>query len=142
MRSKLILLSTMITITLCLFACTCTLEQISSIDISFDDFQVTHYITKNIETSVGDTFTISLFSNRTTGFQWPDLATIANQNIIKQINHVYEPPESDVPGAPGKEVFTFEALREGKTTISMEYSQPWEGGIKAEWTFGLDVFVR
>ena len=136
MRSKLILLSTMITITLCLFACT------GPIDISFDDFQVTHHITKNIETSVGDTFTISLFSNRTTGFQWPDLAKIANQNIIKQINHVYEPPESDVPGAPGKEVFTFEALREGKTTISMEYSQPWEGGIKAEWTFSLDVFVR
>lgn len=142
MRSKIILLSTLIAISLCLFACAGTLEQMSSLDISFDDFQVTHHITKEVETSVGDTFKISLFSNRTTGFQWPDLAEIADQTILKQIDHVYKPPETDVPGAPGKEEFTFEAIREGKTSISMEYSQPWESGIKAEWTFSLDVSVR
>ena len=52
------------------------------------------------------------------------------------------PQEQDVEGAAGKEIWTFNALRKGTSNISMEYSRPWEGGEKAEWTFTLDVVVK
>jgi len=142
MRLRSILISVMIGISVCLFACSAALEQVSSLEISFDDFQITKNITKELEVRVGDTFTVSLFSNPTTGFKWPDLGKIADETILKQVDHEYEAPDSDIPGAGGKEHWTFEALKEGKTTISMEYNQPWEGGIKAEWTFGLTVSVK
>ena len=142
MKLKLALIATMIAISLCLVACSGTLERVSSIDISFDDFQINHHITKQLEVGVGDTFTVSLASNPTTGFKWPDFGKIADETILKQVGHEYEPPESDVPGAAGTELWTFQALKKGQTTIAMEYSQPWEGGIKAEWTFGFNVSVK
>jgi len=132
----------MIAFALCLFACSAAIEQVSSIDISFDNFQLNHHLSKDIEVGVGDTFTVELVSNRTTGFQWPEFGKIVDDTILKQLDHVYEPPKSDMLGAAGKEIWTFEALKKGKTNISMEYSQPWEGGIKAEWTFGLNVVVK
>ncbi|MCD6567992.1 MAG: protease inhibitor I42 family protein [Dehalococcoidia bacterium] len=52
------------------------------------------------------------------------------------------PENTDMVGAPGKEVWTFEALEKGSSTISMEYSQPWEGGEKAAQTFSLTVVVK
>ena len=45
-------------------------------------------------------------------------------------------------GAAGKEVWTFEAIKKGTTKVRMEYSQPWEGGLKAEWTYTLTVTVE
>jgi len=51
-------------------------------------------------------------------------------------------PETSLVGAPGKEVWTFKALKKGTTKIAMEYSQPWEGGEKGGWTFNLTVVVK
>jgi inhibitor of cysteine peptidase len=45
------------------------------------------------------------------------------------------------PGTAGQEVWTFKAFKTGKSTISIEYSRPWEGGEKAAWTFVLTVLV-
>lgn len=142
MRLRIILLPLVVIISISLLSCTTTLEQVSSIDISFDDFQINHEVTKEIEIGVGDTFTVTLASNPTTGFKWPEFGRIVDETILKQVDHEYQPPESDVLGASGKESWTFEALKKGKTAISMEYSQPWEGGIQAEWTFSVDVFVK
>ncbi len=45
-------------------------------------------------------------------------------------------------GADGIEVWTFKALKIGTSDISMEYSQPWEGGEKDAYGFFLTVVVR
>jgi predicted secreted protein len=44
------------------------------------------------------------------------------------------------PGTPGQEVWTFNALKAGESTISLDYS--WLGGEKGEWTFVLNVVVE
>ena len=62
--------------------------------------------------------------------------------IIEQTNHKYTAPNTDVPGAAGKEEWMFKAVEKGKTTIEMEYSRPWEGGEKGGWTFKLTVDVK
>jgi predicted secreted protein len=46
-----------------------------------------------------------------------------------------------MPGSVGTEVWNFKALAAGETNISLEYSQPWDGGIKAEKTFDLKVVI-
>ena len=69
-------------------------------------------------------------------------AKIENEALIKQTDHEYIAPDTDVPGTPGEEVWTFEVKEKGETTLSMEYSRPWEGGEKAEWTFELTITVK
>jgi inhibitor of cysteine peptidase len=84
---------------------------------------------------------VILCSNPSTGFQWTELAVIADTAIVEQINHEYvEPEDTEVLGAPGQEVWTFKALQEGETTITMTYTQA--GSTEAEWTFELSVDVN
>jgi len=119
-----------------------TTEQ-ASVEVSCDEFVEEQHISKNLEVDVGDSFTVTLCSNPTTGFQWSETAEISDPAVLEQVNHEFVPPEDEnIVGGAGKEVWTFKALKEGNSTISMEYSQPWEGGDKEEWTFTLTVVVE
>jgi len=113
------------------------------IEISCDDFTSNQHINKEAEVAVGELFKVALCSNQTTGFKWSELAQIGDQTIIEQLGHKFVPPQNkQLVGAAGQEIWTFKALKEGMTTISVEYSQPWEGGMKAEWTFELTMTVK
>jgi inhibitor of cysteine peptidase len=115
------------------------------IDVSCDDFTNLQHISQEVEVTVDDSFTVTLCSNASTGFQWSESAQISDQTVLQQTNHEFVPPTEGqllAPGAPGKEVWTFQALKKGESTISMEYSQPWEGGEEAAWTFNLTVTVK
>ena len=115
----------------------------ASVEVSCDDFMKDQHISKEVEVSVGDSFTVALCSNPTTGFLWSESAEISDETVVKQVDHKFLPPgEKGVVGASGKEVWTFKALKEGESTISMEYSRPWKGGEKGEWTFQLTVVVK
>jgi predicted secreted protein len=48
-------------------------------------------------------------------------------------------PPTNLPGAAGKETWTFKALKPGSSTVSFDYSRPWAGGEKATWRFVLTV---
>jgi len=143
MKLKIILACTIAAISLCMFACSPSPEQVS-VEASCDDFMKLKHISKEVEVNPGESFTVTLCSNPTTGFQW-ESAKISDQAVLQQIEHRFVSPESEPPpppGTPGQEIWTFKALKEGNSTISIEYSQPWEGGIKAEWTFALTVAVK
>jgi len=79
---------------------------------------------------VGDKIRLELCSNPTTDFQWEYQMT--QENVLKEEDHDYEEPDSDVIGAAGLELWTFEAVEAGTTEVLMAYSQPWEGGEKEE----------
>jgi len=132
-----------VAISLSLFACFPTPKQVS-VEATDDDFMKLHAISKEVEVAVDGSLTVTLFSNPTTGFQW-ESAQISDQTVLEQVAHKFVSPEREPPpppGTPGKEVWTFKALKQGKSIISMEYSRPWEGGTKAEWTFVLTVVVK
>ena len=115
------------------------------VDISCDNFTDAKHIIKEVQVNAGDSFEIALCSNPTTGFQWSETANISDQTVLQQTNHQFFPPEAKGKGkvgAAGKDVWSFKALKEGASTISMEYSRPWEGGEKGEWTFELTVLVK
>ncbi|MCK4387345.1 MAG: protease inhibitor I42 family protein [Dehalococcoidia bacterium] len=142
MKSKLTLVLIITAISTLVFACSPVSKQVS-VEASCDDFYKNQHISKEVEVAVGDSFTVTLCSNPTTGFQWSETAQISDQTVLQPVDHKFVPPEkTGVEGAPGQETWTFKALEKGTSVISMEYSRPWEGGEKGAWTFNLTVVVK
>jgi len=132
----------MVAISLCLFACSPAPKRVS-VEVSCDDFMKLQHISQEAEVAVDDSFTVTLCSNPSTGFLWSESAQISDQTVLQQADHKFVPPEDqELVGAGGEEVWTFRALNKGESTISMEYSRPWEGGEKGAWTFNLTVVVK
>ena len=113
-----------------------------SVAVPCDEFMATGNVTGEIEVNAGDLFTVALCSNPATGFQWSETAQIGDAAIAEQTGHQFVAPGEQLIGAAGQEIWTFQALQSGNTTIAMEYSRPWEGGEPAEWTFGLTLTVK
>lgn len=150
MKSRLILTCAVLAITLTMSGCLTGPPPHSGqicLEASCDDFRKLPAISDELVIVIGDTITVTLCSNPSTGHQWSEAAQISDQAVLQQTAHEFVPPPKAVgcapppPGAAGKEIWTFKALKQGESTISMEYSQPWEGGLKATWTFVLTVHV-
>ena len=107
-----------------------------------DEFDQNQHIQKEVEIAKGEKLVVRLISNATTGFSWDENAQIADVGIIQQLNHEFISAETDLPGAPGAEQWTFQAENAGTTTVHLEYSRPWEGGEKDVWTFDLTITVK
>jgi inhibitor of cysteine peptidase len=133
------LMWTMLTLLPWLTACTSPI----AVAVSCDEFYQTPHISQEIEVGTGDIFTVTLCANPSTGFQWEE-AEVSDPAVLQQADRQYEPPggQNPAPGSAGQETWTFKALQPGQSTISIDYSRPWEGGEKAEWTFDLSVAVK
>jgi inhibitor of cysteine peptidase len=124
-----------------LFGCVASPQQ-ASIEVSCDDFASQNYILGELSVKAGGSFTVTLCSNPTTGFQW-ESAVISDQSVLTETGHQSVSPEDEnLVGAAGKEVWTFQALKKGTSTISIQYSRPWEGGEKGVWSFTAVVTVK
>lgn len=117
-------------------------SQASSIEVTYDELLNQKFVTRNVTLAVGDTIKVILGSNASTGYAWTPDARIGDPAVIKQTSHESVPPTNALPGAPGSEIWIFEALKSGATTIAMDYSRPWEGGEKGAWTFEANVTVQ
>jgi len=147
MKSKIFVLLIVATSFLILGACSSAKPQYS-VEAQYDEFAavqetISRHVTKSIGVPAGSSFTVTLWSNQTTGFKWSESAMIGDQTILQQTDHKYVAPEAkEVVGAAGNEVWTFKAVKAGTTMVSMEYSQPWEGGQKDAFGFFLTVNVK
>jgi len=71
------------------------------------------------------------------------LVRITDETVLEEEGHVFVAAEAEAPpGTGGEEVWTFRALKEGKSTIGMEYRRPWEEGGKPDKVFALTVVVK
>ena len=112
-----------------------------SLEITCDQFLAEKHITQNLRMQSGDSLGVSLCSNGTTGFQWEQPAYISNESILKQTLHKFVPPEDNNMGSAGKEEWEFNTLKNGTSNIKLQYSRPWEGGEKGEWSLNITVVV-
>jgi inhibitor of cysteine peptidase len=80
----------------------------------------------SISVKAGDTFTIRLEANPTTGYEWA--VTISDETVLALEKSDYVPDEvaSDVAGSGGTQVFAFKALNSGEAAIDMVYQRSWE----------------
>ena len=144
MKIKIILMLATIVFSILLVACAAP-SQKAWVEVSYDEFNDNPHVNQMLEVQVGETFEVKLGSNPTTGFRWSEEAQISDTAITTQESHEFIGPESEPPpppGTPGQEVWTFKALKKGSSTIYLEYSRPWEGGEKGEWTCTVNVIVK
>ena len=105
-----------------------------SVDISYSGKEVTLV--------AGGILTATLESNITTGYSWNENANIDDKTVLQQTDHKYQSPTTPMPGAGGKEIWNFKALKAGKSTMSMEYRRPFEPNAAPAKTFTLTVVVE
>jgi len=143
MKSTLILMCMMVAVLLSL--CACAPASKVSVNVSYDDFMRQQHFSQEVEVAVDGSLILTMYSNPTEGRQWSE-AQISDQAVLQQTDHKFVMPELEPPpppGTPGKEVWTFRALKEGTSTISMEHTHPWEGGEEEPMlTFVLTVVVK
>jgi len=149
MKRKALLLITAVILSVLLIACASPAQPQQGnwvwVEKYCDDFQNNQHISDTIEINTGDVLVVVLCSNPTTGFQWSEDAQLSDTSILKQEVHEFSGPESEPPpppGTPGLESWRFQTLKPGTGTVYVEYSRPWEGGEKGEWTYTLDVVVK
>lgn len=134
MKTKLAPIFLMTAVFLGLLACSSATPKELSVDIASAGKEVT--------LATGGTLTITLESNITTGYSWNETADIGDKTVMQQTDHKYQPPGTPIPGAGGVEIWTFKALKTGKSTISMGYARPFEPGVAPVKTFTLNVVVK
>ena len=113
----------------------------TTLGVGYDEFSQGKNISKQITIAEGTELIVDLAANPSTGYSWTQPA-IGTPAVITQIDSKYVAPETKALGAAGVQVWTFKASEKGTTTVKMDYSRPWEGGEKAEWTFTLTVTVQ
>lgn len=158
MKTKLVLFLSLVGIILSAAACSAAAGQtpggteppgekkvtVTAVEVSYDELTSSQHISRQIEITYPGTLQVTLYSNPTTGYSWSEDAEIADSKVMQQESHEYTPLPSNgnMVGTGGKEVWIFKTLTQGKTELSMEYSQPWSGGEKKTWTFELIVTVK
>jgi inhibitor of cysteine peptidase len=91
--------------------------------------------------AVGQEFTVTLASNATTGYHW-ELAAPLDEAVVKLVNSEYRTPETSALGAPGQEIWTFQAVGQGRTVIDLKYVRPWEKDVAPVETASYEVAVH
>ena len=83
--------------------------------------------------AVGETFTISLSSNPTTGYSWM-LTKPLDKNHLELVSNTYVSDKHPVGmvGVGGTETWTFKALKAGKAQIDMANTRSWEKATPAQ----------
>jgi len=147
MKTKLIIMAVMVTLLLAAGACSIAIgakvPQDAEVVIPIDEFSNNTQVVREAEVAEGGTLTVTLGSNPTTGFSWEETAQIADPVILEQTsNKMLMPEGKGIAGAAGSQSFTFRALEKGTTKVTLEYSRPWEGGEKDEWTCEVDINVK
>ncbi|MBN2831500.1 MAG: protease inhibitor I42 family protein [Candidatus Omnitrophica bacterium] len=95
---------------------------------------------KVIRARLGENFTITLESNATTGYTW-EFSKPLDKEFVRLTNTFYETKETGLVGAPGKQVWIFEALKTGTVTIAFEYIRPWDKGAPPEKEESFTILI-
>ena len=110
---------------------------------NYESFDSQPHISQQITKAAGNTFTVWLGIHREENFQWSEPAQISDQTVVRQIEDDFAIMKKvRLTKLDSDHVWTFKALKKGTSTITLEYSQPWEGGEKGKWTYNLTVVVE
>lgn len=97
----------------------------------------------SVSLKVGDTLTVALASNPSTGYSWQ-----LSADDVQVLQPVGQPEfelgnKTPIPGAGGTQTFTFNAVGKGKTTLTLVYVRPWETDVTPTppnvWTVTVTV---
>ena len=93
------------------------------------------------ELARGQTITVALDSNPTTGYSWA--VSDVDQNVLRQLGDPsYQSSNTNLVGSGGVQSFRFEAANAGMTTLKLVYRRPWETNVAPIKTYTVQVAVR
>jgi inhibitor of cysteine peptidase len=92
--------------------------------------------------AVGDTVTVVLAGNPTTGYSWVQLSGDAAVLNPTAAEPEYSSESTGMVGSPGTFRFSWTAQAVGTTTLELGYRRPWETDVAPIETFTLTVEVR
>jgi predicted secreted protein len=92
---------------------------------------------QGIDTGINQQFVIALGANPTTGYDWE---ASYDETMIELVEKIYkEVAKEGVVGAGGVDYFRFEALKTGRTQITLVYKRAWEEEIIAQKVFAVHI---
>jgi inhibitor of cysteine peptidase len=97
------------------------------------------YDGRTLTLHAGDTLSLSLAENPTTGFRW-DLKTKPEPEF-ETLTDTFE-SSGGSPGAGGTHRWQWKAMRTGAATIRLEYRRPWETNAPPGQVFSLNLQVQ
>jgi len=94
-------------------------------------------------------FFIKIESNPSTGYSW-SLQKITDEGLVTFKSHEIEEEEEEEEkesmsprlGEPTFEIFTFEALKPGKTKVIFKYHRPWEKDVPPLKTHTIRITIQ
>jgi inhibitor of cysteine peptidase len=94
-----------------------------------------------VEIQAGQQIVITLKSNPTTGYKW-ELTSELNPAILELVSQEYIAPQGGAIGAGGEEVWEFQGVGRGESSIVLEYRRSWEKNQPPVNSFFAKVVVR
>ena len=94
-----------------------------------------------IEVYLGQNVTITLEANMTTGYDW-QFAHALDENMLQLISSEYLINNPELTGSGGKQVWTFKALKPGKTNVFFRYVRPWEKNNPPQEQASFEVIIK
>jgi predicted secreted protein len=84
---------------------------------------------------------LTLSSNASTGYSWEPLMGPADTGVLRLVSRKYVAPKNASPGASGKEVFRFRAVRKARAHLRLVYVRRWQQHKPAR-NFNATIYVR
>jgi len=93
-----------------------------------------------IQVANGATIVISLDANPTTGYSWRQAPGL-DESVVKYVSEAYEQDASSpgLVGVGGTDVWTYDAVGAGTTTITLTYQQPSDPTAAESFTVNVTV---
>lgn len=95
-----------------------------------------------IAVNAGETFTIVIESNPTTGYHW-DIVGELDSNTLEFISNEYtSTSDPNLAGGGGLDVWTFKAVNTGETQITLGYYPPSNDPVDPDQTVTFTVTIK
>ena len=97
---------------------------------------------KTVDLVVGETVTLTLQGNPTTGYEWT-VKKFDNAGVLRTLLDGVYTANADEPGLVGMGgtyVWSYKAIEPGEAHVDMIYARPWETDAPAE-TFSMTFMV-
>jgi len=114
------------------------MEELELIDVRPPTFLNATDNNTAINVTTGEFLVVTLEGNPTTGYTWEATEPL-DDLVLQQVGDIAFVPESNLIGAGGVQIATFEVVGAGDATIKMVYHRPWETEVEPVDTFTLNV---
>lgn len=94
---------------------------------------------KKVDLAPGGILELALEGNPTTGYTWKVMS--GNDAVLKQMGESTFTPQSNLMGAPGVEVWKFQAVGAGSVSLKLGYKRWWDNAMQPNPTVEVTVNV-